>query len=223
MTTVTPDARAGRREWIGLAVIALPCLLRSWQCWESGGAGTAARCESPPDGPATTLQDAAAAFARTLRAAGPNQPAEFSGITLPTAFWARRATHDLVIHRADVAYATGVGYAVDLQLAVDTIDELLENVSPARPDFEQLQGADASIHLHATDTGEELTAEWYVESGPDGLVWRRSHQKAAIALRGPLVDVLTVFYRRQPVDGSPVEALGSRPLVDRWLDRVNLG
>src|SRR4051812_48993646 len=29
MTTVGPSARAGRREWIGLAVIALPCALYS--------------------------------------------------------------------------------------------------------------------------------------------------------------------------------------------------
>ncbi len=29
MNTVAPPARAGRREWIGLAVIALPCLLYS--------------------------------------------------------------------------------------------------------------------------------------------------------------------------------------------------
>ncbi len=29
MNAVTPP-RAGRREWIGLAVLALPCLLYSW-------------------------------------------------------------------------------------------------------------------------------------------------------------------------------------------------
>ncbi len=172
------------------------------------------------------LTDAATGFAATLRAAGPSRSAEFGSFTMPTAFWVRRATHDLVIHRADAAAATEADYRVDPELAVDAVDELLENVAPARPEHEpvidQLQGPERSIHLHAIDA-DDLAAEWYVESGQDGLSWRRSHERAAVALRGPLTDVLTVFYRRQPVAASPVEVVGERTLLDLWLRRVDMG
>ena len=63
-----------------------------------------------------------------------DHPAEFGGFTLPTAFWVRRAMHDLAIHRADAAFALDTDYTIDPQLAVDAIDELLENVASPRPD-----------------------------------------------------------------------------------------
>ena len=74
-------------------------------------------------------------------------------------------------------------------------------------------------HLQPVD----LAAEWFIESGSHGLTWRHDHEKAAVALRGPLTDVLTVIYRRRSVDHSQVDVLGSRELLDLWLDRLDLG
>lgn len=173
------------------------------------------------------VADAGAAFSRTLRAAGPDHPAEFRGFTLPTAFWVRRAMHDLVIHRVDAASALDTDYTIDPQLAVDAVDELFENVASPRPDhapaLDRLHGSAANLHLHATDTDPDLAAEWFIESSSNGLTWRRSHEKAALALRGPLTDVLTVIYRRRSVDHAQVDVLGSRELLDLWLDRLDLG
>ena len=173
------------------------------------------------------VADAGMTFSRTLRAAGADHPAEFGGFTLPTAFWVRRAMHDLAIHRADAAFALDTDYTIDPQLAVDAIDELLENVASPRPDhgpaLDRLDGSAANLHLHATDTDLDLAAEWFIESGSHGLTWRHDHEKAAVALRGPLTDVLTVIYRRRSVDHSQVDVLGSRELLDLWLDRLDLG
>jgi uncharacterized protein (TIGR03083 family) len=128
------------------------------------------------------LAEAAARFADTLRRAGPDGEAQVWTVQAPTAFWARRAAHDLVIHRADAAVTLRAGYTV----------------------------------------APELAAEWLIELGQDGFSWRRGHEPATVTLRGPLVDVLRVFYRRLPADSQRVEVLGDPGLLDFWLERVSL-
>lgn len=81
----------------------------------------------------------------------------------------------------------------------------------------ELRGAGRSLHLHATDTPG---AEWLIEFGDDGFTWRRAHQKATVAVRGTLTDLMLVFNRRQGVDSGRVEVLGERELLDFWLERA---
>jgi hypothetical protein len=146
---------------------------------------------------------------------------------LPMGFWARRAALDLVIHRADAAGTVHADYTVAPELAADGIDELLELISDpgiagSSPRLAELRGPGKSIHLHATDTDAGLAAEWLIELGADGFTWRRGHEKATVALRGPIAEVLLVFYRRMPADSERVEVLGDTALLDFWLDRVRL-
>jgi uncharacterized protein (TIGR03083 family) len=173
------------------------------------------------------LAEGAARFADTLRDAGPDIEARVWAFQRSTAFWARRATNDLVIHRADAAGTVHADYAVAPDLAADAIDELLElisdpQVAASSPRLAELRGPGRSIHLHATDTEPDLAAEWLIELGTDGFTWRRGHEKATVALRGPLADVLRVFHRRLPADSERVEVLGEAALLDFWLERVSL-
>jgi uncharacterized protein (TIGR03083 family) len=173
------------------------------------------------------LTEGAARFAETLRRAGPDARAQVWVFNQTTGFWARRAAQDLVVHRADAAGAVGAGYDVAPEVAADAIDELLElmsdpQVAASSPRMAELRGPGRSIHLHATDADAGLAAEWLIELGTDGFTWRRGHEKATVALRGPLTDVLLVFYRRLPPDSERVEVLGEAALLDFWLDRVRL-
>src|SRR5215211_7350332 len=159
------------------------------------------------------LAEGAARFAVTLRRAGPAAGAQVWLVQQSTAFWARRAAHDLVIHRADAAGTVGADYTVAPEVAADAIDELLELISDpyvaaSSPRLAELRGPGSSIHLHATDTDAGLAAEWLIELGTDGFTWRRGHDKATVALRGPLTDVLLVFYRRLPADSRRVDVVG---------------
>lgn len=173
------------------------------------------------------LANAASRFAGTLRDAGPDAEAQVWVFQRPTAFWARRGADDLVIHRADAAGTVGADYTVAPDLGADAIDELLELISDPQvagssPRLAELRGPGASIHLHATDTEADLGAEWLIELGTDGFTWRRGHEKATVALRGPIADVLRVFYRRLPAASERVEVLGDAALLDFWLERVSL-
>jgi uncharacterized protein (TIGR03083 family) len=173
------------------------------------------------------LAEAAAAFADTVARAGPDVEAQVWMVRRPTAFWARRAAHDLVIHRADAAGTVGAGYTVAPEVAADALDEFLElmsdpQVAAASPRMAELRRPGESIHLHATDAEAGLPSEWLIELGGDGFTWRHGHERATVALRGPLADVLLVFYRRLPADIDRVEVIGQAELLDFWLERVYL-
>ena len=173
------------------------------------------------------LADAAKTSAHTLRNAGPDALAQVWVFQRRSAFWARRAANDLVIHRADAAGTVHADYTVAADLGADAIEELLElisdpQVAASSPRLAELRGQGTSIHLHATDTPASLAAEWRIELGPDGFTWRRGHQRATVALRGPLADILRVFHRRLPPDSQRVEVVGDATLLDFWLERVSL-
>ena len=175
----------------------------------------------------TWLAAGAARLADVLREAGPDARVWTWSRRQNAVFWARRPVHETVVHRADAALAAGREFTVDPALAADTMDELLELLSSRRlaelrPALAELRGPDRSIRLHATDTPAELRAEWLIELGEDGFTWRRSDAGATVTVRGPLVDVLLVLYRRLPADGERVELLGDARLLDFWLERTKL-
>ncbi|MFH0519106.1 maleylpyruvate isomerase family mycothiol-dependent enzyme [Streptomyces sp. M41] len=164
----------------------------------------------------------------TLREAGPDAKVwGWAGI-LNAGFWARRMTHELTVHRADATLAAGQPYEVAPDVAADAIDEWLQIVEWAQrtlPDdpARELRLPGSSIHLHATDTGPDVDAEWLIDLSGDVIAWRRGHEKATVALRGPLTAVLLAFYRRLPLDSPEVEVLGERELLEFWLERATFG
>ncbi|MFJ3338173.1 maleylpyruvate isomerase family mycothiol-dependent enzyme [Streptomyces sp. NPDC086766] len=163
-----------------------------------------------------------------LREAGP-EARVWSWAGEPDAgFWARRMTHEITVHRADATLAAGLPYEVAPEVAADALDEWLEIVEwvqRTKPDkdSEELRGPGRSIHLHAVDTDPGLNAEWIVELTEKGVAWRRGHEKATVALRGPLTSVLLAFYSRLPLDSPELEVAGDRALLEFWLERATFG
>jgi uncharacterized protein (TIGR03083 family) len=183
----------------------------------------------PGDDPATLdawLAEAADRFAGTLRKAGPDAEAQVWVVRWPTAAWARRGAHDLVVHRADAAGAVGAAYPLDPEVAADAVDEFLDLLRNPQVAGSGDPGGDpaprGTVHLHATDTGPEVASEWLVELEPPTFTWRHAHEKATVAVRALIADVLRVVTRRLPPGGDAVEVLGDRALLDAWLERLVL-
>ncbi|MGH4023318.1 MAG: maleylpyruvate isomerase family mycothiol-dependent enzyme [Pseudonocardiaceae bacterium] len=174
------------------------------------------------------LAEGAGQLADTLRSAGPDATLWTPVPGGTTAFYARRFAHETVIHRADATLALGVEFTLDEDVAVDAIDEWMELGSlpmhfELHPWMRELLGPGRTLHFHATDTAPETAAEWVIDLTGDTIVWRRTHEKAAVAVRGPLTDLLLVVYRRRPVQSAGVEILGDEQLLDFWLERVGFG
>ena len=199
------------------------------------GVGEHATDVGPGDDPAALdawLAEGAEAAAATLRSAGPDAQAQIWDIRWPTAAWARRAAHDLVVHRADAAGTVGAAYRVDGDLAVDAVDEFLDLLSGLAAAGAGAGGAGTTagadpgpggtVHLHATDADPGLPAEWLLVPDPPGFRWRHAHERATVAVRAPLADLLRVVTRRLPPDADGVEVVGDRAVLDAWLDRLRL-
>lgn len=178
------------------------------------------------------LAEGADLLAGTLRTAGPGTRVWSWASPQNAAFWARRMTHETVIHRADAHGAVpGTTYEVAPEVAADCIDEWLDILTdPVNEDDEDLLELrlrpGTSLHLHATDGPEALEgtdAEWSIELTPDGISWRRAHRRATVAVRGPLTDVLRVFHRRLPPGTDRIEVLGDADVLHLWLESTRWG
>ncbi|MFD8304836.1 maleylpyruvate isomerase family mycothiol-dependent enzyme [Streptomyces sp. NPDC059690] len=183
--------------------------------------------ETPGDAAALDawLAEAGELAVGALREAGPDAKVWSWAEPRTAGFWARRMAHEITVHRADATLAAGVPYEVAPDIAADAIDEWLEIVEfmGRRSKTEPPLRTGGSLHLHATDAAPELDAEWLVEGTGEGFVWRRGHEKATVALRGPLTSVLLAFYRRLPLDGPGLEVVGERELLEFWLERATFG
>jgi uncharacterized protein (TIGR03083 family) len=174
------------------------------------------------------LTEGAERLVSALRDAGPGTPVWTPVPGGNTDFYARRFTNETLIHRADATLAIGAEYQADPDVAVDAIDEWLQLSSlpihlEYHPEARELLGPGRTLHFHATDTEPQAAAEWVVDLTGDAITWRRAHEKAAVAVRAPLTDLLLLIYKRRPARGEDVEIFGDADLLDFWLERVSFG
>ena len=154
----------------------------------------------------------------TLRSAAPDAPMWAWGADKHARFWSRRMLHETTVHRADAELALGREPTIDAAVAVDGIDEFLDNLPHAAyfaPNVTELRGNGESIHLHCTDT----EAEWMVTLGREGFSWEHRHAKAAVAVRGAAADLLLLMYGRRRPDSDRFEQVGDQAVLARWLEK----
>ncbi|MBI2169574.1 MAG: maleylpyruvate isomerase family mycothiol-dependent enzyme [Actinobacteria bacterium] len=123
-------------------------------------------------------------------------------------FVARRAAHELAVHRFDAQLARGAPEPIDATLAIDGIDEIFlmrNDGEEAKPHL----GSGETLHLHTAEGFER-----FIRLTPEGLVVSEEHAKADLALRGTASDVELVLFQRPPL--GPVERLGDETVLDVW-------
>jgi uncharacterized protein (TIGR03083 family) len=181
------------------------------------------RIPEDADGRARWLAAGADRLVAVSRAVGPDIPVWTFVGPGTTAWWARRAVHETVVHRADAELALGRPFSVQPELAADAVSEWLTLLgSPLLTErFGDPLLADGQLlHLHATDDGLGPAGEWMVRGTGSGIVVEPGHGKGDTAVRGAAVDLLLVFVRRQSVDAGRVQVHGDRALLDDWLARA---
>ncbi len=129
----------------------------------------------------------------------------------PARWWMRRLANEASMHRWDAYAAIGSPEAIDSRLAADGVEEVLDVFAAHRLQFDELDAAGASMHLHATDIEG---GEWTVHFGATDLQWQQSHEKADVAARGTVSDLLLMLWSRIPP--SRLQLFGDATLLDRW-------
>jgi uncharacterized protein (TIGR03083 family) len=130
------------------------------------------------------------------------------------AFVQRRMAQETAVHRVDAEIAAGFRRPIAPDLAADGIDEFLEFFLPDEP--EALVGPGESVHLHATDSGDE----WLVRVGDGTVTAEREHAKGDVAARAAVSDLLLLLWRR--VAPADVEVLGDGAALERFVARTTL-
>ena len=128
----------------------------------------------------------------------------------PGAWFPRRMAQESAIHRWDA-----VGGDIDAELAVDGVDELLDELAPLLPP-DRFGGASTTLHLHATDVDD---GEWLVTLGPERVSSERVHAKGDAAVRATAADLYLFAWNRAPLDDR-FEVIGDRAAAERWAATV---
>lgn len=122
-------------------------------------------------------------------------------------FAARRAAHELAVHRLDAETARGTAQPIEAALAADGIEEIFVMMAAWE---RKGHGTGQTLHLHATDQ----EAEWLITLLPDGIEVEREHAKGDLALKGTTSDLELTLYQRPPL--GEVERFGDPSVLDAW-------
>lgn len=122
-------------------------------------------------------------------------------------FAARRAAHELAVHRYDAQNAVGTAQPIDAPLAADGVEEIFVMMSAWEA---KGHGTGQTLHLHATDQ----EAEWLITLLPDRIEVEREHAKGDLALKGTTSDLELTLYQRPPL--GEVERFGDESVLDAW-------
>lgn len=162
-----------------------------------------------------------ASFLDLLRARELDEPIWVWGSDPRMRFWYRRAAQELSIHRWDFENAVDTPAAIDPSLAVDGVQEFLDEFSP-KPSVPQYTGAaqmfggnGEKLRLEASD----IAADWTLTVRPEHFDVDHSPDADVIA-RGTASDLNLFVWGRVGPEGLDVS--GDRSLLDRWHDRVKI-
>ncbi|GAA3826840.1 maleylpyruvate isomerase family mycothiol-dependent enzyme [Sphaerisporangium flaviroseum] len=170
------------------------------------------------------LGEGAVSLVATLRAAGADTAVWSWGPDQRSGFWARRMLHEGTVHRADAEITCGIEPRIDTRIAIDGIDELLDNLSAApwiSDRLKELSGKGETLHFHATDVGTG-SGEWMVTLRPEGFTWEHGHGKGNVAVRGSASDLILLLYGRLKPSDQRFELFGDDDLLARWLGATAL-
>jgi uncharacterized protein (TIGR03083 family) len=159
------------------------------------------------------LTAGAADACRTLAAAEPATAVWAWGADQHARFWRRRMLFETAIHRIDLDLTRGRAAELPPGVAVEGIDELLENlpfVARWNDQVATLRGRGEMLGFAATDA----SASWRVRLEAGGWWWDRGREDHDVTVEAGALDLLLLMVGR-PVPGVAVR--GETALLDRWL------
>lgn len=182
------------------------------------GSGIARFDPPEPGPPLDVLRAAADEVLAALRDTDPTEHRPNWADAPTAAFWFRRLAQETLVHRLDVELARGATSPVDLELAVDGIDELGDTFL-AHAERRGITGRGETVHLHATDEDLPSGGEWMFRFHEHGVDVERHHGKGDMAVRGPAAQLLLFAWNRRPVD---VEVFGEQDPLAFWASTVRI-
>jgi uncharacterized protein (TIGR03083 family) len=157
-----------------------------------------------------------------LRAKDPDAEMWAWGADQHVRFWSRRMLHETAVHRADAEFTAGIDPHIEPDVAVDGIDEFLENLAMARrwnARVDELLGNGERLTFRATDRDEA----WTITLEPNTFTWDHAGAAAEAGVEAVASDlVLFVYGRLDPADQARFKVDGNQALLAFWRERSSL-
>jgi uncharacterized protein (TIGR03083 family) len=148
----------------------------------------------------------------TLDGLDPDTPAWTWGRRNTVGFISRRVAQESAVHCWDAVNAIGANEPIEQMIAVDGVDEFLDEVLPGlSPD---LDGPAQTICFHADDT----TDHWTVRTGDGSSSLIPVCGQADATVTAPISDLVLLLWRRRSPDQVHVE--GNTAALQRFLARA---
>lgn len=163
------------------------------------------------------LIDGAERLLRFLRAGNPDASMWAWGADKRLGFWSRRMLHETTIHRVDAELAAGLEPSIEPRVAVDGIDEFLENLPFATwAPGATLTGDGETISLRAPDTSWTITLE------QEGVRWDHSSAAGDVTATGEAADLYLFTWGRIRAGDGRLAVTGDGALLDEWTKQTSL-
>jgi uncharacterized protein (TIGR03083 family) len=133
----------------------------------------------------------------------------------PLAMWARRQAHETAMHRVDAESSGGTITEFHPAFAADGVDELL-SCFITRPGRGPKVSRPHSIHVHATDTGDD----WHLEISPEAVVTSRRGGPADCTITAAAGELYLLLWNRRSDADLSVD--GDRDLLAVWREGVRI-
>ena len=175
-----------------------------------------------PSGLPDWLEDGGRLVVGALRTQDPDASMWSWGSDQHARFWSRRMLHETAIHRADAEFTAGTQPEIARDVAVDGIDEFLENLPHASRFAHraaELRGSGERLLYRAPDAN----VAWTITLGPDGFGWTHDDRGGDVTVEGPASDlVLLVYGRLDPADPSRFAVSGDEQILAFWRERSSI-
>jgi hypothetical protein len=138
------------------------------------------------------------------------------GVDQHVRFWSRRQLHETLVHRIDLELAMGDSRYVEPSVALDAIDELVQNLKAAAqfsPRVREIRGSGEILTIRDDDG----SARWTVRLERDGFSLVGADGHSDVEVCGSSRDLLLVIYRRTSLRLSNVRVTGNRTVFEHWL------
>jgi uncharacterized protein (TIGR03083 family) len=146
------------------------------------------------------------------------------GRQAPACFWARRQSHETMVHRADAELAVGCDVVLDADLAADGIDEWLSMATDARRPADGSAGLAPGTSLRLQVSGSHQARGWLITGGPTGPSVQSSAESpapgaedGAVTVAGTADRLLLVLVRRLTAEDAGVTVTGDHAVLTGWL------
>lgn len=154
----------------------------------------------------------------TSLAADPDAEVWAWGADKHARFWPRRMLFETVIHRVDAELALEIPPHVQTSVALDGIDEFLDNLPHAAyfaPKVAELRGSGERVALSPNDSD----TIWTIQLAEDGFHWDHSiFHPPDVSVTAMASELLLFVYGRRDTTSSSIAIKGDNSLLARWVE-----